>query len=103
MRITIFTTILLLLALMTSCEKNIANEDNGKGATPSSGNTEIDSNSKDKALTIAEAKEVMEGAQICVKGYIVASTQQSINNICFEEPFVGSTAIVLSSKRVTGD
>lgn len=102
MRIALFTSILLLLALMTSCEKNIANDDNGKGATPPSGNTEIDSDSKDYALTIAEAQAVEEGTQICVKGYIIASTQQSINNICFED-FVGSTAIVLADKRVTGD
>lgn len=103
MRITLFTTILLLLALMTSCEKSIANEGNGKETTPSSDTKTIDNDAKDGAMTIAEAQAAEEGTQICVKGYIIASTHQSINNIDFDAPFEGSTAIVLASKKVTDD
>lgn len=103
MRITIFTTILLLLALMTSCEKNIANEEKVKETTPSSDTNTINNGVKDGALIIAKAQEAEEGTQICVKGYIIASTQQSINNLCIVEPFVGSSAIVLGTKKVTID
>ena len=40
-----------------------------------------------------------EGAFICVKGYVVASTQRSMNNIDFEAPFSGSSAIVLADQK----
>ena len=52
------------------------------------------------ALTISQAWATAEGTVICVKGYLVASTQRSIQNAVFSEPFEGSTAIVLAEEPI---
>ncbi len=83
---------------MASCEKGIAEE--GKSNTPTAGITEGD---RKNALTVAQARQAAAGTLICVKGYIVASTQKSMNNTDFFSPFEGSTAIVLADKSSDND
>jgi len=90
--------LLSLLTTLTSCEKNIAEE--GQDSVLTAGLTEGD---RKNALTVAQAQQVAAGTQICVKGYIVASTQKSMNNTDFFSPFEGSTAIVLADKSSDND
>lgn len=87
-----------LLLLLASCEKNIADE--GQDSVQTAGITEGD---RKNALTVAQAQQVAAGTQICVKGYMVASTQKSMSNTDFFSPFEGSTAIVLADKRSDND
>ena len=82
------------LIALASCEKGIAEE--GQDNTPTAGITEGD---RKNALTVAQAQQAAAGTQICVKGYLVASTQKSMNNADFFSPFEGSTAIVLADKN----
>lgn len=94
-RLTIFITTTILL-LTVSCEKEITDTDKQTGEpTPP---TVIDEGQKDDALTVAEAIATEPGTFVCVKGYLVASTRQSIKNADFEAPFSGSSAIIIADK-----
>jgi len=97
MKIKYNIAILSCIILMSGCEKGISDEESGNGGNPTSG---IPAELKQRALTIEEAQQVSNGTKdICVKGYIVASTRQSMGNATFKTPFEGNTAIVLASKK----
>ena len=89
----------ILMMLVTGCEKDITT-DTPKQSEEQDTPSVIDDGQKENALTVAEAIEAEEGSYICVKGYLVASTQRSIKNAVFENPFSGSSAIVLADKKV---
>ena len=96
------SVILLFLAsllLYTSCEKEIANDEPKEPENPTQP-TVIDEGQANGLLTVAQAIAATEGSFICVKGYVVASTQRSMNNIDFKAPFSGSSAIVLADQKV---
>ncbi|MBQ8066552.1 MAG: hypothetical protein IJ200_12975 [Prevotella sp.] len=100
----IFPAILLLVILITAgCEKNITSEGSEAGNTENSAGKTISSDTKNEALTIAEAQQTATGTPICVMGYVIGATRQTINNLCIQAPFEGSTAIVLASQPVTGE
>lgn len=90
----IFT--LFILFFLASCEKSIAEEEGKGGSNPAAG---IPAEDRQGALTIKEAQKVANGTTICVKGFIVAATQQSIGNADFASPFEGTSAIVLASRQ----
>lgn len=95
---------LLAFCLLIGCQKSIdEGSDNNGGATDgSAGTTGITGEEKANALTIAQARRVANGTSICVKGYIVAATERSINNAKYTAPFEGTSAIVLASRQSNG-
>ena len=98
-------SIALFLAfwLLTGCQKSIGEEEaNGTGAQGAASATSISDEMKAAALTISQAQQVANGTPICVKGYIVAATERSINNVNYNAPFEGTSAIVLASKPSDG-
>ena len=101
MKYRILTAFTLLFLLVTGCEKSIATDEDGTsgGDTPTAGISDAD---KQNALTISQAWEVADGTVVCVKGYLVASTQRSIQNAIFSAPFKGTTAIVLAEEPIKG-
>ena len=101
MKYRILTAFTLLFLLVTGCEKSIATDEDGTsgGDTPTAGISDAD---KQNALTISQAWEVADGTVVCVKGYLVASTQRSIQNAIFSAPFEGTTAIVLAEEPIKG-
>ena len=96
---------LLLLAtvLLTSCEKDIASDDDKGKDKPVETIIGTEDDAPENYSTVAEAIEAEMGSYLCVKGYIVASTQRSIKNADFEAPFEGSTAIVLADMKADDD
>ncbi|MCH5307235.1 MAG: hypothetical protein J1E37_04085 [Prevotella sp.] len=90
----IFT--LFILFFLASCEKSIVEEEGKGGSNPAAG---VPAEDRQGALTIKEAQKVANGTTICVKGFIVAATQQSIGNADFASPFEGTSAIVLASRQ----
>ena len=95
---------LLAFCLLTGCQKSIdeGSDNNGGATNGSAGTTGITGEEKANALTIAQARRVANGTSICVKGYIVAATERSINNAKYTAPFEGSSAIVLASRKSNG-
>ena len=95
---------LLAFCLLIGCQKSIdeGSDNNGGATNGSAGTTGITGEEKANALTIAQAQRVANGTSICVKGFIVAATERSINNAIFTEPFEGSSAIVLASRQSNG-
>lgn len=95
----ISTTLLgiTFLMLLASCEKEIASDNKETPETPTPP-TVIDERQKDNALTVAQAIAEEEGSIIYVKGYLVASTQKSIKYMDFDEPFSGSSAIIIADQ-----
>ena len=90
--------LLLILILLSGCEKDLAKEDSPEGGNETSG---ITSEQKTNALTISEAMKVDDGTQICVKGFIVGATKQSIGNTEYAPSFNKeyTTAIVLANMQ----
>ena len=92
----VFFSFFLLFAL-SSCEKELANDDSSAN---SSG--ELPDNIKNSALTVAKAMDVEPGYWITVKGYIVAAAESSIKNADFRSPFAGKTAILIADEPSDG-
>ena len=103
MRNRILTGLILLLLLVTSCEKSISTDEGSTsdGNTPTASVSDTD---KQNALTISEAKEIADGTKVCVKGYLIACTGRSLQSelFSFSAPFKSSTAIVLSEEPFKG-
>ena len=91
----------LAFCLLTGCQKSIdeGTDDNGSSGN---GDTGITNEAKANALTIAQAQQTANGTSVCIKGYIVAATERSINNVNFTAPFQGTSAIVLASRKSNG-
>lgn len=101
MKYRILTAFTLLFLLVTGCEKSIATDEDGTsgGDTPTAGISDAD---KQNALTISQAQEIADGTKVCIKGYLIASTERSIQNAIFSTPFEGTTAIVLAEEPIKG-
>jgi hypothetical protein len=93
-------TILFLLTtmLLAGCEKEITSEEDKGKDKPVETTIGTEDDAPENYSTVAEAIDAEIGSYLCVRGYIVASTQRSIKNADFEAPFEGSTAIVLADK-----
>lgn len=96
MKHTCTTVLLALCMLLCACEKEIAAEESKQEQQI----IPLDNGLKVSALTVAEAINVEAGTQVCIKAYIVASTQRSMSNCDYTAPFEGSSAIVLADKPV---
>lgn len=89
----------LISMLAFACEKEIAEEPKTEEQPPEE--RVIDNGVKSQAMSVAEAIGQDDGTQVCIKGYIVASTQRSMSNCDFEAPFSGSSAIVMADIPVS--
>ena len=92
--------LLLIVLLLAGCEKELAKEEaTGDGET-----TGITAEQKANALTISEVIKAKDGTQICVKGFLVGATKQSMSNAEFSPSFNKdyTTAIVLADRQSDG-
>ena len=46
---------------------------------------------------------VEDGTQICVKGFLVGATKQSMSNAEFSAPFASTTSVLLANRQANGD
>ena len=96
MRNKLFFTALFMLLALTACEKGIESESTSTGGSTTAAGESISEDDKLTALTVAEALKEEPGTPVYMKGYIVAATQKSMNNMEYGKPFTASTALVLA-------
>ena len=95
--------VMICTAAITGCEKVTIPYEDGSPAGSDGGSdgpedvVEIEEH-PEGTLTVAEAIEADDGAQITVRGFIVGATERSMAKAIYKPPFEGKTAIILADR-----